>query len=47
MNKNELRVMARIMLIGVGLYVLLQTFLTILTSAMAIPFAASAGIKIL
>ncbi|MGB7580940.1 MAG: hypothetical protein WBL85_00645 [Sedimentisphaerales bacterium] len=45
MNKNELRVMARIMLIGVGLNVLLQTFLTISTSAMAIPFAASAGIK--
>jgi hypothetical protein len=32
MNKNELRVIARIVLIGVGLYVLLQTFLTILGS---------------
>jgi len=33
MSKNELRVMARIMLIGVGLYVLLQTFLNILSNA--------------
>jgi hypothetical protein len=45
MSKNELRVIARIMLIGVGLFVLLQTFLTILASVAAMPFVASAGIK--
>jgi divalent metal cation (Fe/Co/Zn/Cd) transporter len=32
MSKNELRVIAKIMLIGVGLYVLLQTALSILTT---------------
>jgi divalent metal cation (Fe/Co/Zn/Cd) transporter len=32
MSKNELRVIARIMLIGVGLYVLLQTALSILAT---------------
>jgi hypothetical protein len=32
MSKNELRMIARIMLIGVGLYVVLQTLLTILSS---------------
>jgi hydrogenase-4 membrane subunit HyfE len=41
MSKNELRVIARIMLIGVGLYVLLQTFLTVLSNLAATPFVAS------
>ena len=45
MSKNELNVIARIMLIGVGLYVVLQTFLSILASAAVMPFAESAGIK--
>jgi hypothetical protein len=45
MSKNELNVIARIMLIGVGLYVVLQTFLTILGSLAAMPLVASAGIK--
>ena len=42
MSRNELRVIARIMLIGVGLYVVLQTFLTILSSLAAMPLVASA-----
>jgi hypothetical protein len=42
MNKNELRAIARIVLIGTGLYVVLQTFLTILSSLAAMPFVASA-----
>jgi hypothetical protein len=42
MSKNELRVIARIMLIGVGLYVVLQTFLTILSNLAAMPLVASA-----
>jgi Na+/melibiose symporter-like transporter len=42
MSKNELRVIARIMLIGVGLYVVLQTFLTILGNLAAMPLVASA-----
>jgi hypothetical protein len=41
MSKNELRVIARIMLIGVGLYVLLQTFLTILGNFAMMPFVES------
>jgi hypothetical protein len=45
MSKDELRVIARIVLIGVGLYVLLQTFLTILSSAASIPMLASSQIK--
>jgi hypothetical protein len=42
MSRNELRVIARIMLIGVGLYVVLQTSLTILSSLAAMPLVASA-----
>jgi hypothetical protein len=41
MSKNELRVIARIVLIGVGLYVLLQTLLTILTSIASLSLIAS------
>ncbi len=44
MSKNELRVIARIMLIGVGLYVLIQMFLTILSSAAAMPTLVSSQI---
>jgi len=47
MSRNELRVIARIMLIGVGLYVVLQTSLTILSSLAAIPLVASAMADIL
>lgn len=42
MSRNELRVIAKITLIGVGLYVVLQTFLTILSNLAAIPLVASA-----
>jgi hypothetical protein len=45
MNRNELRTIARIMLIGVGLYVLLQIFLTILSSLAVIPFIKSGETK--
>jgi hypothetical protein len=38
MSKNELRVIARIILIGVGLYVLLQTLMTTLGSIAIMPF---------
>jgi hypothetical protein len=46
MSKNELRVIARIMLIGVGLYVLLQLFLTTLNGLAAMPFTTSAETKV-
>jgi hypothetical protein len=46
MSKNELRVMARIMLIGVGLYVLLQTFLTLIGGIMMMPFVESAKTQV-
>jgi hypothetical protein len=42
MSRNELRVIARIMLIGVGLYVVLQTSLTILGNLAVMPLVASA-----
>lgn len=42
MSRNELRVIARIMLIGVGLYVFLQTLMTFLSSIAMMPFVASA-----
>jgi NADH:ubiquinone oxidoreductase subunit 5 (subunit L)/multisubunit Na+/H+ antiporter MnhA subunit len=42
MNRNELRVIARIVLIGVGLYVVLQTFLTFFSSLSMMPFVAYA-----
>jgi hypothetical protein len=45
MSKNELRVIARIVLIGVGLYVLLQTVLGILTGILMILTVASADVK--
>jgi len=45
MSKNELRIIARIMLISIGLYVLLQTFLTALSSIATLPILASAQIK--
>lgn len=38
MSKNELRVMARIMLIGVGLYMFMQAFLAFLGSIAMMPF---------
>jgi len=41
MSKDELRIIARIVLIGVGLYVLIQTFLTISSSAAALPMIIS------
>jgi hypothetical protein len=41
MSRNELRVIARIVLIGVGLYVLLQTLLTFISNIAIIPFAES------
>ena len=41
MSKNELRVIARIMLIGVGLYVLLQTFLTLFSHLTIMLFVAT------
>jgi hypothetical protein len=41
MSKNELRVMARIMLIGVGLYVFLQTLMTFLSNIVMMPFVES------
>jgi hypothetical protein len=41
MSRNELRVIARIMLIGVGLYVLLQTLLTFLSNIAMMPFVES------
>jgi hypothetical protein len=47
MSKNELRVIARIMLIGVGLNVFLQTFLTVLSSLAMAPFVTSAEIKVM
>ncbi|MGA2092144.1 MAG: hypothetical protein ABSH16_01885 [Sedimentisphaerales bacterium] len=43
MNKNELNVIARIVLVGVGLYVVIQTFLTILPSIAVLPFAKDSG----
>ena len=46
MSRNELRVIARIMLIGVGLYVVLQTFLTILGGLAAMPFVESGRTQI-
>ena len=46
MSRNELRVIARIMLIGVGLYVVLQTFLTILGSFAMMPFVESSKIPV-
>jgi hypothetical protein len=45
MSKIELRVIARIVLIGVGLYVLLQTFLTILSNIAVMPLLASDQMK--
>jgi hypothetical protein len=45
MSKNELRVIARIMLIGVGLYVLLQTLLIVLSSIASFPMIVSSQIK--
>jgi hypothetical protein len=47
MSRNELRVIARIVLIGVGLYVLLQTFLTILGSFAMMPFVEFSKTQIL
>jgi hypothetical protein len=46
MSRNELRIIARIMLIGVGLYVLLQTFLNTLNSLAAMPFVTSTETKV-
>ena len=46
MSRNELRVIARIVLIGLGLYVVLQTFLTILSSLAAMPFVESGRTQI-
>jgi hypothetical protein len=46
MSKNELRVIARIMLIGVGLYVVMQTFLTLLATTAA-SFTASPETKVM
>lgn len=45
MSKIELRVIARIVLTGAGLYVLLSIILNILSSLAVMPFVASAGIK--
>ncbi|MGD0077265.1 MAG: hypothetical protein ABSB91_01415 [Sedimentisphaerales bacterium] len=45
MSKTELRVISRIVLIGVGMYVLLQTLLTILSSIASLLFATSSAIK--
>lgn len=41
MSKNELNVIARIVLIGVGLYVVLQTFLNILSGLASMPLVKS------
>jgi hypothetical protein len=43
MNRNELHVIARIVLIGTGLYVFLSIFLNILSSFASLPFVASAN----
>jgi hypothetical protein len=42
MSKNELRVIARIVLIGVGLYVLLQTLINVLSGILTILIVGSA-----
>ena len=44
MSKNELRIIARIMLTGVGLYILIQMSLTILLSAASMPMLVSSQI---
>jgi hypothetical protein len=46
MSRNELRVIARIILIGTGLYVLLQTLLTLIGGIMMIPFVESAKTQV-
>lgn len=46
MSRNELRVTARIILIGTGLYVLLQTFLTLIGGIMMMPFVESAKTQV-
>jgi len=45
MSRNELKVLARIMLIGVGLYVLTQIFLTVSSSVAAMSTLVSSQIK--
>ena len=47
MSKNELRMIARIVLVSVGLYVLLQTLLTILSSLAMMPFVEFSKTQIL
>jgi hypothetical protein len=44
MSKVELQVIARIILISVGLYVLLQTFLSIFSTVAAMPIFVSTGV---
>jgi hypothetical protein len=46
MSRNELRVIARIILIGTGLYVLLQTLLTFIGGIMMMSFAESAKTQV-
>ena len=46
MSKSELRVIARIVLIGLGLYVVLQTLLTIFSSLAVMSFAESGRTQI-
>ncbi len=45
MSRYELKIIARIMLIGVGLYVALQTFLSIMSSLATITFTSSEKLK--
>jgi hypothetical protein len=44
MSRNELNVIARIVIIGVGLYVILQMFLNILQSIFIWPFTKGSGL---
>ena len=45
MSKNELNVIARIVLVGVGIYVILQTLSSVFSIMVAMPMLASAGVE--
>ena len=45
MSKNELRVIARIILIGIGLYVLLHTLINVLSGILTILTVGAAGVE--
>ena len=45
MSRNELNVIARIVLVGVGIYVILQTLSSVFSIMVAMPMLASAGVE--